>query len=65
MSADLIIQLLNIFIAGSAGVERFIALRDQLSAMKAEGRDPTEAEWEALLSSVTDDSTALDANDKA
>jgi zinc transporter ZupT len=64
MNVDVIIQLLNLFIAGTAGVERFVALREQLTAMKNEGRDPTDAEWQTLLDGIADDSTALNANDK-
>lgn len=60
----LIDLVLSLFDAGSAAYERAIALRVKLAAMQAEGREPTQAEWDALFASIDDDSARLDAADK-
>lgn len=55
---------LNLFEAGSAAYERFNELRGKLTAMQAEGRDPTPAEWDELFDGIESNSARLDAADK-
>lgn len=60
----LIDLVLSLFDAGSAAYARVVTIRAKLSAMQAEGRDPTQSEWDALFASIADDSARLDAADK-
>lgn len=52
-NAELILLGIQIVNAVVAGVPNAIEARDAVKDMVAEGRDPTEAEWE-LIDSVTD-----------
>jgi hypothetical protein len=64
LNATVIIQLLNLIIAGTEGIGRAIALKQQLEQFQAENnRDPTQAEWDALFSSIDIDSARIDAAD--
>lgn len=59
----LILKLLDLFTAGSLGLERLNTLKAQLKVFKDENREPTPAEWDALLAEVDDLSGRLDAAD--
>lgn len=63
-TTTLILRLLDLLVAGSVAHERFAELRQRLAVIKAEGRDPTDAEWEELFSTIESDSARLDAADK-
>ncbi len=60
----LILRLLDLVVAGTMAFERFNEMKTRLEAMKAEGRDPTPAEWEALFADIDIDSGRLDDADK-
>lgn len=60
----LIDVVLSLFDAGSAAYARVVELRAKLAAMQAEGRDPTQSEWDALFASIEHNSARLDAADK-
>lgn len=61
---NLILRLLDLFVAGSLAFEQLQAMKARLEQMKAEGRDPTAEEWEELFGSIEADSARLDAADK-
>ena len=66
MSAALqvLVQILNIVVAGSAAIEQLAAIRAQVEAMVAQGRDPTEAEWAGLLADIEALGARLSAADE-
>ena len=50
--AGTILQLLDLFVAGTMTYERIQQLRADLAAMQAEGRDPTAEEMTAILDGI-------------
>lgn len=50
--AGTILQLLDLFVAGTMTYERIQQLRADLAAMQAEGRDPTAEELTAILDGI-------------
>jgi len=46
--AKLLLQLFDLFVAGTLAFERYRAHVEAVRTMKAEGRDPTPDEWDAL-----------------
>jgi hypothetical protein len=60
----LILKLLDLFEAGSIAYERIAEIRAKLETMKAEGRDPTPEEWDALFADIDKNSQALDEADR-
>jgi hypothetical protein len=60
---NIIIQLLNLGLAAGEAYARFADIRDRLEAMKAEGREPTEAEWAELDAEVSALTARLEAAD--
>ena len=63
-ATNIILQLLNIVVAGTAAIAQLDALRAQVQAMTTEGREPTEAEWAALQAMVDGLGVRLDAADQ-
>jgi len=64
MNTALILKLLDLLVVGTMSFERLAALRAQVAAMVAEGRDPTEAEWDALFAESDQLDMRLEAADK-
>jgi hypothetical protein len=60
----LILKLLDLVVAGSLVVERAQELKSKIEDMKAEGRDPTPEEWDALFATIDTDAARLDDADK-
>jgi hypothetical protein len=61
---DIILKLIDLAEAGAFTVERANEVRRLIQEMQTEGRDPTQAEWEALWSRIDSNSARLDAADK-
>lgn len=61
---DLIARLLDLVIAGTLAVEKAKELKAKLEEMKAENRDPTPEEWDALFATIDADAERLDEADK-
>lgn len=63
-ASQIILQILNIAVAGSAAIEQLSAIRAQVEEMTADGRDPTDAEWQSLLADIQSLSARLEAADE-
>ena len=59
-ATDIVLKLLDLLVAGSVAWERMADIRDRVAAMRAEGRDPSPAEWAALFDQIGADSARLD-----
>lgn len=59
-----VLQLLNITIAGAQGYEELMSIRSQVEQMVADGRDPTDEEWTSMLSSIQSLTSRLAAADE-
>lgn len=60
-SIKVLLEVLNLLVASTAVLERLTALRTQVEAMVAEGREPTTEEWNALFAVLQSDADALNA----
>lgn len=56
----ILLKVLDLAAVGALTYERAVALKAQIDAMQAEGRDPTDAEWAALFDAIDADSAELD-----
>lgn len=58
------LKLIDLAEAGVLTVGCINELRSRIAVMQAEGRDPTDAEWNDLFSDIDGNSAALDAADQ-
>jgi hypothetical protein len=65
MEAFLILsKALDLFIAGEMAAERLVAVNNRLKQMKAEGRDPTDAEFADEFAQIDADHARIIAADQ-
>lgn len=55
----IITKLLDLFIAGTATYEEFVAMQERVKAMQAEGRDPTAEEFAEIFDQLDEDTQAI------
>lgn len=60
----IVMRILDMLVVGTSAVERVQTMRARISAIQAEGRDPTDAEWEELFAEQEALGARLDAADK-
>jgi hypothetical protein len=62
-TAELILKILDLAVVGAMSFDRLQALRAKVATIVAEGREPTDDEWAALIGDIDEASARLDAAD--
>ena len=58
-TVEVISKLLDLVVVGTMTYERAMQLKATIDAIKAQGRDPSDAEWLALFDDIKTDSDRL------